>query len=135
MNGTAKQEGVLRTEKSCRSAEHQLSIRAIIRNSHTAGMAKAVNRWSDKVTKESNALDLQQGVFTWDDPKRIAESLRHSAEVSTRRKAEPYRSALSMLLFYMNRAGKNLPKARKDVLNKAKAELKKQFGKESAKKA
>jgi hypothetical protein len=85
-------------------------------------------RWSGEVTRHSNALDLQEGVFTYDDPKRIARSLKRSAECSTRRKAEPYRSALSMLTFYINRAGKNLPAARKRVLERAKAELRQQFG-------
>ena len=89
---------------------------------------RAQGRWSQRVTKESNGLDLDQGVFTWSDPKRIARSLKRSAEHSKRRKADPYRSALSMLIFYMNRAGKNLPAERKRVLTQAKAELKKMFG-------
>jgi hypothetical protein len=80
------------------------------------------------VTTESNALDLEQGVFTFDDPKRIAASLKRSAEESKRRKADPYRSALSMLTFYMNRAGKNLPVSRKRTLDHAKLELRAQFG-------
>ena len=84
--------------------------------------------WSNRVTKESNALDLDAGVFTWNDPKRIAASLKRSAERSHRRKAEPYRSALSMLVFYINRAGKNLPASRRRTLEQAKTELRKQFG-------
>jgi hypothetical protein len=64
------------------------------------------NKWSDKVTRESNAMSLEKGVFTWKDPKMIAQSLKDSAEASTRRKAEPFRSAMSMLVFYINRAGK-----------------------------
>jgi len=79
------------------------------------------------VTRESNALDLQQGVFKLSDPKKIAASLKRSAERSTRRKANPYRSALSMLTFYINRAGKNLPASRKKTLERAKGELTKQF--------
>jgi hypothetical protein len=71
---------------------------------------------------------LDQGVFTLADPKHIAASLKRSAEESRRRKADPYRSALSMLTFYINRAGKNLPASRKRVLNRAKVELKAQFG-------
>lgn len=86
-------------------------------------------KWSGKVTRESHALDLEAGVFTWDDPARIARSLKQSADQSTNRKTDPYRSALSMLTFYINRAGKNLPKARKKTLTDAKAELKKLFGK------
>src|SRR5438067_625747 len=83
--------------------------------------------WSARVTRESNALDLRQDVFKLDDPKRIAASLKRSAERSTRRKANPYRSALSMLTFYINRAGKNLSASRKRTLEHAKDELKKQF--------
>ncbi|HEY7387931.1 MAG TPA: DUF3175 domain-containing protein [Bryobacteraceae bacterium] len=85
-------------------------------------------KWSQRVTKESNALDLERGVFTLADPKRIAASLKRSAQQSKRRKADPYRSALSMLTFYINRAGKNLPANRKRTLNRAKEELKAQFG-------
>jgi len=88
----------------------------------------ATRYWSGRVTRESNALDLEGGVFTWKDPKRIARSLKRSAEESHRRKAEPYRSALSMLIFYINRAGKNLPASRLRTLEQAKVELRKQFG-------
>ena len=84
-------------------------------------------RWSQRVTRESNALDLEQGVFTLRDPKRIAASLKRSAEHSSRRKAGAYRSALSMLTFYINRAGKTLPKTQHDRLERAKSELKRQF--------
>jgi hypothetical protein len=89
---------------------------------------KAVRRWSAGVTRESNALDLTPGVFTLSDPKRIATSLKRSATKSRRRKADPFRSALSMLTFYINRAGKNLPAARRKTLQRAKDELRKQFG-------
>jgi Protein of unknown function (DUF3175) len=82
------------------------------------------------VTHESHALDLEQGVFTLSDPKKIAASLKRSAEESHRRKADPYRSALSMLVFYINRAGKNLPAARRKILQRAKSELRKQFGRD-----
>ncbi len=88
----------------------------------------APHKWSARVTRESNALDLEKGVFTLRSPKEIAASLKRSAERSSRRKADPYRSALSMLVFYMNRAGKNLPASRKRTLNKAKDELREQFG-------
>ena len=84
--------------------------------------------WSGRVTKESNALDLEKGVFTWNDPRKIALSLKQSAEESSRRKASPYQSAMSMLNFYINRAGKNLPAERKRILEEAKIELKKLFG-------
>jgi len=83
--------------------------------------------WSDEVTKKSNALDLEPEVFTWDDPKRIARSLKKSAEVSNRRKGTPRQSAMSMLNFYINRAGKNLPQRQKEILSAAKKELKKVF--------
>jgi hypothetical protein len=90
---------------------------------------KAKRKWSGKVTRESNALDLKRNVFTLKSPARIAASLKRSAEHSKRRKANPYRSALSMLTFYINRAGKNLPATRRRTLEKAKDELRKQFGK------
>lgn len=91
-------------------------------------MPKSKN-WSAKVTKESVALDLEKGVFTFDDPKRIAASLKRSAIKSTRRKAPPFQSAMSMLNFYINRAGKNLKPQRKKILEQAKTELKKLFDK------
>lgn len=91
-------------------------------------------RWSGRVTRESNALDLDDGVFTWTDPVRIARSLQASAEQSTRRKAEPFRSAMSMLVFYINRAGRNLDPQQKAVLEQAKEELRRLYGKRSAKK-
>ena len=100
------------------------------RSSRSAPRASThgARKWSQRVTTESDALDLEQGVFTFDDPKRIAASLKRSAEESKRRKADPYRSALSMLTFYMNRAGKNLPASRKRMLARAKLELRAQFG-------
>jgi hypothetical protein len=97
---------------------------------HAKASAKA-KRWSQQVTENSNALDLDRSVFTWKSPRRIAQSLKHSAEASTRRKSSPYRSAMSMLTFYMNRAGKNLPQAQKEVLSAAKQELRKAFHREA----
>jgi hypothetical protein len=96
----------------------------------TATTRSSSKRWSQRVTRQSDALDLKRGVFTLQDPKRIAASLKRSAERSTRRKAGAYRSALSMLTFYINRAGRTLPKTQRERLNRAKAELKRQFGKE-----
>jgi hypothetical protein len=90
----------------------------------------APKRWSQHVTRESDALDLKGGVFKQTSAKKIAASLKRSAERSTRRKSGAYRSALSMLIFYMNRAGKNLPKAQRTRLERAKVELKHQFGRE-----
>lgn len=94
--------------------------------------ASSKKRWSAKVTAESNALDLDRSVFTWKDPKRIARSLKRSAERSHRRKSEPYRSAMSMLTFYINRAGDNLSGSQRRVLDRAKRELRQQFGREEA---
>ena len=93
------------------------------------------NRWSQRVTETSNALDLEKGVFSQKDPKQIALSLKRSAEHSKRRKSSPYRSAMSMLTFYINRAGDDLEKGQRKRLESAKDELRKLFGKEqSAKK-
>jgi Protein of unknown function (DUF3175) len=94
-----------------------------------SGAAGKGRRWSQRVTEHSDALILENGVFTSRDPKRIAASLKRSAERSRRRKGSPFRSALSMLTFYINRAGKNLPASRKRTLMRAKDELRKQFGK------
>lgn len=84
-------------------------------------------KWSGRVTEQSDALDLEKGVFTWNDPRRIAESLKRSAEASHRCKASPRQSAMSMINFYINRAGKNLSKERESTLNQAKVELRKLF--------
>ncbi|HEY3889884.1 MAG TPA: DUF3175 domain-containing protein [Caulobacteraceae bacterium] len=89
---------------------------------------RKTRKWAQGVTEHSDALDLQRDVFTWKDPKKIAASLKRSAEASHRRKAEPFRSAMSMLTFYINRAGKELPVAQKKVLESAKDELRAQFG-------
>ncbi|HZQ06293.1 MAG TPA: DUF3175 domain-containing protein [Anaerolineae bacterium] len=86
-------------------------------------------RWSQRVTETSNALDLEKGVFAQEDPHRIARSLKRSAEHSHRRKSDPYRSAMSMLTFYINRAGKTLSKTRRARLEKAKDELRALYGK------
>jgi Protein of unknown function (DUF3175) len=111
-----------------------MTRRATGRRIITRGQARAPRKgtryWSGRVTRESDALDLEGGVFTWSDPKRIAASLKRSAQASHRRKADPYRSALSMLVFYINRAGKNLPATRLRTLERAKTELRRQFGRE-----
>jgi hypothetical protein len=96
-----------------------------------AKKAKAkTKRWSQHVTETSDALTLDRGVFTKGSPKAIARSLKRSAEHSHRRKSSPYRSAMSMLTFYINRGGKGLPASRKAKLNKAKDELRALYGKE-----
>lgn len=85
-------------------------------------------KWSAAVTRNSDALDLEHKVFAKKTPAEIARSLKRSAERSRRRKSAPFRSAMSMLTFYINRAGKNLPKHRLRVLEGAKHELRKAFG-------
>jgi len=90
----------------------------------------APRRWSQLVTRESDALDLKQGVFKLTSAKKIAASLKRSAQHSSRRKTGAYRSALSMLTFYINRAGKSLPKTQRTRLERAKVELKRAFGRE-----
>jgi hypothetical protein len=84
-------------------------------------------RWSQRVTESSRALDLEPGVFTWPDARRIAQSLKASAECSSRRKADPFRSAMSMLNFYINRAGRQLPAGQRACLETAKGELRALF--------
>jgi hypothetical protein len=92
----------------------------------------ASKRWSQHVTDTSDALDVADGTFAKDDPKAIARALKRDAEASHRRKSSPYRSAMSMLTFFINRAGKNLPKRRKQILERAKDELRADFGKPPA---
>ncbi|QIG78689.1 DUF3175 domain-containing protein [Stakelama tenebrarum] len=87
-------------------------------------------KWSQDVTEKSDSLDLEDDVFTRDDPKEIAQSLKRSAEASGRRKSSPYRSAMSMLTFYVNRAGSGLDERQKQVLEDAKDELRIAFGRE-----
>lgn len=86
------------------------------------------HQWSHQVTETSHALDLETGVFTWDDPRKIALSLKHSADTSQQRKAGPFASAMAMLNFYINRAGKHLSDRQRDVLEKAKNELRELYG-------
>ena len=91
----------------------------------------ARKRWSQRVTERSNALDLDPGVFTRSDPRGIARSLKRSADRSRRRKVDPYRSAMSMLTFYINRAGKTLSQTRRRRLEAAKDELRDLYGRPS----
>ncbi|WP_068090039.1 DUF3175 domain-containing protein [Novosphingobium rosa] len=88
------------------------------------------HKWSQDVTEHSDALDLDEGVFKKDDPKEIAQSLKRSAEHSHRRKGTPLQSAMGMLTFYINRAGDNLDKKQRDILEQAKEELRALFHKE-----
>ena len=85
-------------------------------------------RWSQRVTETSDALTLEEGVFTQKEPRAIARSLKRSADRSRRRKSDPYRSAMSMLTFYINRAGKQLPAAQRKRLEKAMDELRDLYG-------
>jgi len=93
-----------------------------------ASKQASTRRWSQHVTETSNALDLESGVFTWRDPKRIAASLKNSVEASKRRKGSPLQSAMSMLNFYLNRAGRNLGAQQKKILGQAKVELRRLYG-------
>jgi hypothetical protein len=93
-------------------------------------MAVSQKKWSAEVTEHSDALDLEEHIFESDDPAKIARSLKRSAEKSHRRKGTPYQSAMSMLNFYINRAGKNLPEKQKKALEDAKNELREAFGRE-----
>src|SRR5690348_13954422 len=97
------------------------------KRSSTRRQPSKSRRWSAQVTKRSNALDLESAVFNKESPRKIALSLKRSAEQSKRHKAGPYQAAMSILNFYNNRAGKNLPKGRKRVLEKAKDELRDVF--------
>lgn len=94
--------------------------------------AKSGSRWSGEVTKQSDALDLEKDVFKSRDPEKIAELLKHSADASHRRKSSTYRSAMSMLTFYINRAGKNLSEPRRRTLEQAKARLRRMFNRKEA---
>ena len=95
-------------------------------------MAATAHRWSARVMRTSNALDLEQGVFTKRTPRAVAQSLKRSAEQSRRRKSAPFRSAMSMLNFHINRGGKGLSKSQRQVLERAKGELRKLYGKDPA---
>jgi hypothetical protein len=86
------------------------------------------SNWSAEVTRNSSALDLEAGVFAKNDPREIARSLKRSAEASARRKSGPFQSAMSMLSFYINRAGSSLSAKRRRILEKAKVELRREFG-------
>jgi hypothetical protein len=118
------------SSKTARKSPAKTASKTTTRRKAPAKRKASPKRWSQRVTQESDALDLKRGVFTLRDPKRIAASLKRSAERSSRRKAGAYRSALSMLTFYVNRAGKTLPKTQRERLERAKVELKRQFGRD-----
>ena len=118
------------------AARHKIATRKTASRKRKAPARKtsarrgSPQRWSQRVTRESDAMDLKKGVFKQTSAKKVAASLKRSAERSSRRKAGAYRSALSMLVFYINRAGKNLPATQRKRLKNAKTELKRQFGRE-----
>jgi hypothetical protein len=121
-----------KSAKAKKSARHaspkRTKVRPKTRGSRRKQATRGAKRWSQRVTRESNALDLEPGVFTLASPHAIALSLKRSALASQRRKATPYRSALSMLTFYVNRAGRGLSAARRRKLERAKHELRAVFG-------
>jgi Protein of unknown function (DUF3175) len=118
------------SSKAARKSPQKTASKTTPRRKAPAKRKASPKRWSQRVTQQSDALDLKRGVFTLRDPKAIATSLKRSAERSSRRKAGAYRSALSMLTFYVNRAGKTLPKTQRERLERAKVELKRQFERE-----
>ena len=95
------------------------------------GVHLGKSNWSATVTEKSHALELEEGVFTWKDPAKIARSLKSSAEASTARKSPPFRSAMSMLVFYINRAGTHLDDEQREILEQAKVELRRLYGKDT----
>ena len=113
-----------RKRRSSGSAKRAGRLRASARRRKSR---RAVTRWSARVTEHSNALDLEPAIFTATDPRRIARSLKRSARSSTRRKGSAYQSAMSMLNFYINRAGGNLSQRQRKVLERAKVELRSTF--------
>jgi hypothetical protein len=133
--GSTDKELMMTSHKMARKTARKSPARKSARKAGSARRKPAAKktssrRWSQRVTEQSDALDLRQGVFKLTDPRKIAASLKRSAERSSRRKTGAYRSALSMLTFYINRAGKGLPKTQRNRLERAKSELKRQFGKE-----
>jgi hypothetical protein len=127
---TSPRKKAAKSVKKAGSARRTPAKRKAATKKTAAKKTAPSKRWSQDVTEHSDALDLKAGVFTLRDPKRIAASLKRSAESSARRKTGAYRSALSMLTFYLNRAGKTLPKTLRARLERAKDELKRQFGRE-----
>lgn len=121
----ASQTARRRTAGPSRKTAHK---KASARHVKPAAKRAEARRWSQGVTESSDALDLRHGVFTLKDPARIAASLKRSAEHSKRRKTDAFRSAMSMLTFYINRAGRTLPQTQRARLERTKGELRRQFG-------
>jgi hypothetical protein len=118
----------LSQKTATRKTSHRTTRKTASKTASKTARKTSPKRWSQRVTRESDALDLKRGVFKQTSAKKIAASLKRSAERSSRRKSGAYRSALSMLTFYINRAGKNLPKTDRTRLERAKVELRRQFG-------
>jgi protein gp37 len=118
--------------KSAGKTAHKATHKATRKATRKAGTRtkRQSHRWSGRVTSHSHALALDKDIFTWKSPRRIAASLKRSAEHSRRRKSTPFQSAMSMLTFYINRAGDNLSAHQREVLEKAKDELRTQFGRQ-----
>jgi hypothetical protein len=123
----SRKPGAHKTARRKTAARRATPRKSAKRTTSTRAPSK---RWSQRVTRDSDALDLKRGVFKLTSPKKIAASLKRSAEHSSRRKSGAYRSAVSMLTFYINRAGKTLPKTQRTRLERAKVELKRAFGRE-----
>jgi hypothetical protein len=115
-------------KRSTRATKGRHGSRSAGRNDRPSREAGGQKYWSAEVMQKSDALDLEPGAFAKDDPKEVALSLKRSAEESTRRKSGPYRSAMSMLTFFINRAGRNLSDRRRRILEQAKDELRRLFG-------
>lgn len=133
---TSRRTSRTRTPARAR-AKRSASRKSARAGSRTSSPTRRASRptgefWSQRVTRESDALDLEPGVFALASPRAVAESLKRSADRSTRRKTDPFRSAMSMLVFYVNRAGRKLSKERKRVLDDAKDELRALFGRSAA---
>jgi Protein of unknown function (DUF3175) len=127
---TARRKRTTATKTRSSHARKATGRKTAVRKTRGARATKRpAKKWSARVTQTSDALDLKKDVFKLDSPKAIALSLKRSTEQSHRRKSDPYRSAMSMLVFYINRAGKNLPATRRKKLEAAKGELRKAFGK------
>jgi len=129
---SASKKANAKNPRSNRSAAKKASVKKTVKKkvSKKGATKKSAKRWSAGVTRNSNALDLEPHVFEESDPTKIARSLKRSADKSTRKKGTPFQSAMSMLNFYVNRAGKNLPKKQVTVLENAKEQLRKLYGKE-----
>ena len=123
-------KSIAKKRVSRKSATKKTAARKAAAGKAARPAKKTVNRWSKHVMETSDAMDLERDIFKSTNPRKIALSLKRSAEQSHRRKAEPFQSAMSMLNFYINRGGKNLSASQTKILERAKDELRKVFGRE-----